>query len=199
MPRNLDLTALRSFVTVADAGGVTRAAGLLNLTQSAVSMQLKRLEEQLGLALMDRSGRTIGLTAAGEQLLGYGKRLLALNDEVYGRLTAQEYEGELRLGVPHDIIYPYMPRVLKAFSAAFPRMRVQLTSALTVTLPLPGPVPSAKVSVSPSTSVAVTRPDTGTSSGVVCASGLMTGASFVPITVTVSVAVETPPSPSLAR
>ena len=63
MPRNLDLTALRSFTAVADAGGVTRAAALLNLTQSAVSMQLKRLEESLGLSLLDRTSRTIALTA----------------------------------------------------------------------------------------------------------------------------------------
>ena len=76
MARNLDLTALRSFAAVADSGGVTRAATQLNLTQSAVSMQLKRLEEQLGLELLDRSGRSIALTAQGEQLLGYARRLL---------------------------------------------------------------------------------------------------------------------------
>ena len=68
MARNLDMTALRSFVTVAETGGVTRAAGFLNLTQSAVSMQLKRLEEALDLQLLDRSARAISLTAAGEQL-----------------------------------------------------------------------------------------------------------------------------------
>src|SRR6056297_186316 len=101
MPRNLDLTALRSFVAVADTGGVTRAAGLLNLTQSAVSMQLKRLEESLNTSLLDRSGRTIGLTTQGEQLLSYARRMLQLNDEIYGRLTATEFEGELKLGVPH--------------------------------------------------------------------------------------------------
>ena len=134
MPRNLDLTTLRSFVTVAEAGGVTRAAEILKLTQSAVSMQLKRLEAQLDLSLMDRSGRTIGLTAAGEQLLGYARRLLALNDEVYARLTAQYYKGELRLGVPHDIIYPSIPQVLKRFSADFPRMRVHLVSASSLKL-----------------------------------------------------------------
>ncbi|RYH01854.1 LysR family transcriptional regulator [Salipiger sp. IMCC34102] len=134
MIRNLDLTALRSFVTVAEAGGVTRAAGLLNLTQSAVSMQLKRLEEQLGLSLMDRSGRTIGLTSAGEQLLGYGHKVLGLNDEIFSRLTAQEYSGTLRLGLPYDIVYPFMPQVLKAFSAAFPRMRLQMISEPTVRL-----------------------------------------------------------------
>ena len=132
--RNLDMTALRSFVTVAEAGGVTRAAGVLNLTQSAVSMQLKRLEEALGLQLLDRSARTIGLTAQGEQLLGYGRRMIALNDEVYHKLTAQEFEGELRLGVPHDIIYPTVPRILKQVAADFPRIRVRLMSAPTVKL-----------------------------------------------------------------
>lgn len=131
MPRNLDLTALRSFVTVAEAGGVTRAAGILNLTQSAVSMQLKRLEESLDVGLLDRSARTIGLTAAGEQLLGYAKQMLALNDEVYGRLTAQEFEGEIRIGAPHDVIYPRLPNVLRRAAKAFPRVKVRLISAPT--------------------------------------------------------------------
>ena len=131
MLRNLDQTALRSFVAVADAGGVTRAAGILNLTQSAVSMQLKRLEESLNLALLDRSARTIGLTPAGEQLLGYARNMLKINDEVLNRLTATEFEGELKLGVPHDIIYPVVPTVLKRFAAEFPRMQVRLISAPT--------------------------------------------------------------------
>jgi len=134
MKRNLDLAALRSFVAVADAGGVTRAANLLNLTQSAVSMQMKRLEEQLGVNLLDRSARRVALTAEGEQLLGYGRRLLALNDETIRRLTGSEYEGTLRLGVPHDIVYPHIPRVLQWFSAEFPRMQVQLFSSYTTAL-----------------------------------------------------------------
>lgn len=134
MPRNLDLTALRSFVTVADTGGVTRAASALNLTQSAVSMQLKRLEENLGQDLLDRSGRTIGLTSAGEQLLSYGRRLLALNDEVYGRMTDDAFEGVLILGVPSDIVYPSIPPVLRLFSAEHPRMKVQLLSSYTMKL-----------------------------------------------------------------
>ncbi|MGZ2258726.1 LysR family transcriptional regulator [Roseobacter sp. A03A-229] len=129
--RNLDITTLRSFVAVADAGGVTRAAGFLHLTQSAVSMQLKRLEELLDVELLDRSGRTIALTASGEQLLIYARRMVALNDEVIGRLTDQAYEGEIVLGVPHDIVYPVIPQVLKQFHAAFPRVRVRLVSSYT--------------------------------------------------------------------
>ncbi|WP_380053449.1 LysR family transcriptional regulator [Falsihalocynthiibacter sp. SS001] len=134
MPRNLDLTSLRSFVAVAEAGGVTRAAGFLNLTQSAVSMQLKRLEESLDLSLLDRSARTIALTAAGEQLLTYARRMLALNDEVFVRMTDQAYEGEIVLGVPHDIVYPAIPEVLRRFNAEYPRMRVHLLSSFTVGL-----------------------------------------------------------------
>jgi len=116
---------------VADSGGVTRAAGFLHLTQSAVSMQIKRLEETLGLDLLDRSGRGVALTAAGEQLLGYARRILELNDEAWGRLTATEYEGEITLGVPHDIIYPYVPQILRRFATDFPRMQVKLISAPT--------------------------------------------------------------------
>jgi DNA-binding transcriptional LysR family regulator len=131
MPRNLDITSLRSFVAVADAQGVTRAAAGLNLTQSAVSMQLKRLEEALGQELLDRSGRVIGLTSAGEQLLGYARRIVDLNDEVWGRMTNQAYEGEINLGVPHDLIYPHIPRVLQRFAAEYPRIKVQIHSLYT--------------------------------------------------------------------
>ena len=134
MARNLDLTSLRSFVTVADAGGVTRAAGLLNLTQSAVSMQLKRLEEALGQPLIDRSQRTVALTGQGEQLLGYARRLIELNDEAWARLTNPAFEGEISVGVPQDIMYPHIPRVLQRFAQAFPRVRVNLVSDYTAEL-----------------------------------------------------------------
>ncbi|WP_435259704.1 LysR family transcriptional regulator [Thioclava sp. FR2] len=131
MPRNLDMVALRSFVAVADAGGVTRASGFLNLTQSAVSMQIKRLEEMLGVELLDRSGRQIALTAAGEQLLGYARKMLSLNDEVMGRLTRDPHEGEIVLGVPHDIVYPVIPQVLQHFARSYPKMKVTLISSFT--------------------------------------------------------------------
>lgn len=131
MARNLDLTALRAFVTVAEAGGVTRAAGLLNLTQSAVSMQIKRLEEALGREFFSRAARKLSLTAEGEQLLGYARRMLALNDEALSRLTDSGYEGDLRLGVPGDIVYPQIPGVLKAMAREFPRVRINLISSNT--------------------------------------------------------------------
>jgi DNA-binding transcriptional LysR family regulator len=132
--RNLDVTTLRSFVAVADMGGVTKAAGFLHLTQSAVSMQLKRLEELIGVALLDRSGRGIALTPEGEQMLGYARRMVTLNDEIMRRLSHDEFEGTVTLGVPHDIVYPAIPRVMQQFSSAFPRVKVNLVSSYTLEL-----------------------------------------------------------------
>ncbi len=131
MPRNLDMTAVRAFVTVAEAGGVTRAAGLLNLTQSAVSMQIKRLEETLGTQLLQRTGRGVGLTPAGDQVLSLATRLLEINDDIFSRMTGAEYEGEITLGVPHDIVYPLIPSVLRRFAAEYPRVKVHLLSSFT--------------------------------------------------------------------
>ena len=132
--RHLDLTALRSFVAVAESGGVTRAAGFLNLTQSAVSMQVKRLEDMLGVTLLDPAGRGVILSAEGEQLLGYARRILALNDEALRRMTGQDYEGEVVLGAPADIIYPAIPQVLRQFARDYPRVRLTLISSFTRTL-----------------------------------------------------------------
>lgn len=134
MARNLDLTALRSLMAVADEGKVTAAAARLNLTQSAVSMQLKRLEESMGQSLIDRAGRGVGLTPEGELLLGYARRMIALNDEVWSRMTHEDFEGELVFGVPHDIVYPHVPVVLRRFNRDFPRVKVSLVSSFTKSL-----------------------------------------------------------------
>ena len=132
--RNLDLNILRSFVTVVETGGVTRAAGILNLTQSAVSMQLKRLEELLAVEVLHRVGRKLVITPAGEQLLSYAKRMVELNDEAFLRLTDQVEVGVIALGVPTDIVFPHIPKVLKRFNAEFPQVKVQLISSFTAEL-----------------------------------------------------------------
>ncbi|MCK0167516.1 LysR family transcriptional regulator [Jannaschia sp. S6380] len=134
MARNLDLTALRAFATVAATGGVTRAAALLHLTQSAVSMQVKRLEEALDVRLFDRTGRGVVLTQDGEKVLAYARRLLTLNDELLDRMQDDAPEGEIRLGVPHDIVPRAIPSVLRAFAAEFPRIRITLISSVTARL-----------------------------------------------------------------
>jgi DNA-binding transcriptional LysR family regulator len=131
MPRNLDLAALRSFVTVADVGGVTRAAGYLNLTQSAVSMQIKRLEDSLGLTLFLRAARKLALSPEGEQLLSYGRRMLALNDEALSRFASTALTGSIRLGVPHDVVYPAIPGILRRMAQAYPMVQLNLVSSFT--------------------------------------------------------------------
>jgi DNA-binding transcriptional LysR family regulator len=132
--RNLDMTTLRSFLTVVEQGGVTRAAAALNLTQSAVSMQIKRLEELLDVELFDRTNRSLVTTASGDLLVTYARRMVDLNDEAVGRLTDKVYEGEIVLGAPYDIVYPVVPKVLKRFNALFPRVKVQLKSSSTLKL-----------------------------------------------------------------
>lgn len=131
MIRNLDLTALRSFVAVADSGGVTRAAGLLHLTQSAVSMQIKRLEDSLNIPLLARDGRGVRVTPEGEKLLVQARRMLAINDEILAQLTGAAFEGEVVFGVPQDIVYPHVPAILQRFAAAWPRIKVTLVSSFT--------------------------------------------------------------------
>ena len=128
--RNLYIEALRSFVTVAELGGVTRAAERLNLTQSAVSMQLKRLEAALDQQLVARQGRGIGLTREGEQLLGYGRRMVRLNDEAWDRMMHAEFQGRVNFGVPEDIVRPYVSTMMRDFINAYPEAGINLVSSI---------------------------------------------------------------------
>ena len=131
---NLDLGTLRSFTTIAESGSMTRAATRLFMTQSAISMQIKRLENTLGFSVFERGSQGMTPTAEGEQLLQFARQMLALNDEAMGRLTSPDYEGQIRLGVPGDIMYPHVPNVLKEFNRDYPRVQIRLSSSQTVTL-----------------------------------------------------------------
>lgn len=134
MPPNIDTALLRSFVAVVEAGGMTNAARLLNLTQAAVSQQIKRLEDLFQQPLFDREGRQLRLMPRGERLFAQAQRLLAMNDEIWGMMTSPDYEGEVRLGVPHDIVAAFIPPILKSFDQAWPRVHVTLVSNTTVHL-----------------------------------------------------------------
>lgn len=127
MARDVDLSLLRAFIAVAETGGMTVAGRHLNLTQAAVSQQIKRLEEHFGVTLFDRSQRRLQLTASGERLVGYAERMLAANDELWGLMTSPDFEGQVLLGVPHDIVGPFMPSILRSFSKSWPRVEVTLT------------------------------------------------------------------------
>lgn len=126
MRRNLDLSALRALVAISDFGGVTRAAQMLNLTQSAVSMQIKRLEESLGQPLLDRTGRGVQPNGAGEQVIAQARRMVALNDDMVARLAGPSFDGALTVHMPHDVVYPHVPRVLRHFAGLYPRLKVHL-------------------------------------------------------------------------
>lgn len=126
MRKDLDTALVRAFLTVVEAGGVTRAATALGMSQAAASQQIKRLEEALDCRLFVRQGRGLALAPAGERLLEQARRLVAMNDEVWSSMRAPQFEGEVRFGVPYDIIGSFVPAILRRFAKAQPRVRVSL-------------------------------------------------------------------------
>src|SRR5215470_14037811 len=132
---DLDPDLLKAFVAVADQRSFTRAAIMLNRTQSAVSMQVKRLEERLGVALFHRTKANVDLSSAGEGLLGYARRILALNDEAVARLREHKIEGVVRLGVMDDYGTLVLPRLLASFVAGYPLIHVEMETGLTSSMP----------------------------------------------------------------
>ncbi|MEG0006744.1 MAG: LysR substrate-binding domain-containing protein [Aeromonas sp.] len=124
----LDPQLLRSFVAILETGSFTRAGQRVHLTQSTISQQMRRLEEQLGCPLLDRSGRTVVATVAGEKLLGLARRILTLLDEARERVS--EASLPLRLGVPEDFAAGAMAPVLAAFARDYPQVRLEVRSGL---------------------------------------------------------------------
>lgn len=130
----LDPELLKAFVAVADHRSFTRAAAMLNRTQSAVSMQIKRLEARLGVDLFVRSKVNVDLSSAGEGLLGYARRILLLNDEAVGRLRDHNIEGVVRLGVMDDYGSLVVPPLLSRFVSGYPLIHVEMETGLTSTM-----------------------------------------------------------------
>src|SRR4051812_20795258 len=102
VPTNLDLDVLRTFVTGHDLGSYAKAADRLGRSQSAVSLQMRKLEETTGQTLLRKNGRRLALTHEGEIMLGYARRLLELNDEAVAALKKPSLEGDVRVGVLPD-------------------------------------------------------------------------------------------------
>jgi DNA-binding transcriptional LysR family regulator len=126
MRRNLDTGLLRTFVTTAETASMTAAAGLLHLSQGAISQQVKRLEEALGCPLFDRDRQGLRLTRSGEQLLGRARRMLAVNDEIWAEMTAGVTDGQVRFGVPYDLAGTRLTPALKAYAQQFPAVEICL-------------------------------------------------------------------------
>lgn len=125
MSSTFDLNALRTVVAGAKLGSFARAAEHLGRSQSAVSMQLKKLEEQAGVPLFVRSGNRLVPTEAGETLLEYATRMVALNDEAVASLGNRSSGATVRLGMPQDFASEILPRVLKLFSDECPHVHVE--------------------------------------------------------------------------
>ncbi len=134
MARNIDTALLRAFVAVVETGGMTRAGQLLNLTQAAISQQVKRLEDLFQAQLFEREKRTVHLTPEGERLLPLAERMLETNDQVWGAMTVPDFEGEVHVGVPHDIVKAFMPPILKSFNRAWPQVNVVIVPLSTLPL-----------------------------------------------------------------
>jgi DNA-binding transcriptional LysR family regulator len=132
---SLDPDLLKAFVAVADHRSFTRAAATLNRTQSAVSMQIKRLEDRLGAELFNRTKANVDLSAAGEGLLGYARRILTLNEEAIGRLAERKVQGVVRLGVMDDYGTFIIPPLLANFLAGYPKIHVEMETGLTSSMP----------------------------------------------------------------
>ncbi|SDA91495.1 LysR family transcriptional regulator [Mesorhizobium qingshengii] len=124
----LDLGLVRTFVAVAEHAGMTAAGNALHLTQSAVSQQIKRLEESLGTSLFIRDRRGLRLTRTGERLRSRAIRLLSLNDEIISEMTATGPSGRVRVGVPLDLVGNTLSAILKAYVEAYPLVEVSLLS-----------------------------------------------------------------------
>jgi DNA-binding transcriptional LysR family regulator len=126
MASPLDLDQLQSFCAIADCGSFTEAARRVNKTQSAVSMQIKRLEERLGAELFLRDGRTVVLTEEGEALYGKARRMLKLNAEIVDLFSDEDLAGSIRFGVPDDYAVRLLPVILSSFQKTHPRIAVDV-------------------------------------------------------------------------
>jgi DNA-binding transcriptional LysR family regulator len=122
----LDLDQLRTFVAIAEMGSFTAAAEVVHKTQSAVSMQMRRLEERVGKPIFVRDGRQSRLTEDGRRLLDYGQRLIRLNDETLMAFADPGIAGKVRLGIPDDYADRLLPTVLAGFSRINPSIEVEV-------------------------------------------------------------------------
>lgn len=131
----LDIDQLRTFLAIADTGSFTRASEVVHKTQSAVSMQMKRLEERIGKPIFARDGRANRLTDDGERLLDYARRIVKLSFEAVAAFSEAELAGRVCLGVPDDYADRYLPEILARFARSHPRVEVSVicepTSMLT--------------------------------------------------------------------
>lgn len=129
LPPGLDPDLLRSFVLIAEGASVTRAAQRVGRTQSAISMQMRRLEELLGHALLVRGGKGFSLTPQGAWLLERAKPWLSMHDDIIANFRTQEISGRVRLGTPDDYVMLWLPEILARFAESHPAAELEVICA----------------------------------------------------------------------
>jgi len=132
--RLLDLALLKSFAVVAQTGSISLAALQVGRTQSALSMQMHRLEDAIGQTLLHRSGSGVRLTVAGEKLLAHAESLLARHDEILAEMSGTVLKGSVSLGCPEDYSIAFLPDLLRGFCAAHPDVELRMMCAPTADL-----------------------------------------------------------------
>jgi DNA-binding transcriptional LysR family regulator len=130
----LDIDQLKTFVAIAETGSFTRAADVVHKTQSAVSMQMKRLEERIGKPIFERDGRASKLTDEGERLLDYARRIVKLSAEALSSIASEGLSGRVRLGVPDDYADRYLPEIMARFSHSHPEVELTVQCEPTIEL-----------------------------------------------------------------
>ena len=134
MPFNIDTLQIKSFIAIVETGTFSEAAYNVGRTQSALSLQVKKLEDVLGCALFNRSARRVTLTDQGEIFFGYAKQMIALQWEVFSRLKEPDASGEISFGAPEDFATHYLPQVLANFRQHHPRIQLNVECDLTLNL-----------------------------------------------------------------
>ena len=123
---NLDVDHLKTFLAIAETGNFTKAADEVNKTQSAVSMQMKRLEEMLGRTLFEREGRGSKLSEDGARFIDHARRMVDLNDELVSAYTKPDLKGTVRFGTSDDYTDFFLPEVLGKFARSHPLVTVEV-------------------------------------------------------------------------
>ncbi|MDH6200431.1 DNA-binding transcriptional LysR family regulator [Rhizobium leguminosarum] len=134
MSAPLDLDQLQTFIAIVDSGSFTKAADRVYKTQSAVSMQMRRLEERIGKQLFIKDGRGNRLTVEGEKLLNYARRIIRLNNEAIAAFDDNRLEGMLRIGTPDDYADRYMPEIIGRFAKTHPNVELYIVCEPSVDL-----------------------------------------------------------------
>ena len=131
MLRNIDIDLLRAFIAIYESGSFSHAAERLSRTQSTISQQIKKLEDILGKEVFLRNNRSVSLTVEGEVLLPYARRMIDINDEVFGRISKPEISGTVKLGAPEAFAANHLPNILVQFAKSHPSVALEVNCDLT--------------------------------------------------------------------